>query len=182
MGYKQLDFVKRCQIYGLWRAGCKQTEIAKEIGVHKSTISRELNRNITFMRTKLGCWQYKPNYAQRYAEDRHKEKPKKIKFTKNVEKFVREKLLEDWSPEQISGYAKRHNLFSISHERIYQFILKDKKMKGELHKHLSHQNKKYRNAMAVRQDKDLLKIVCQLKNDRQLLMKKTGSGIGRLIQ
>lgn len=53
MGYKQLDFRKRCQIYGLWIAGHTQTEIAKEVGVHKSTISRELKRNITFVRTML---------------------------------------------------------------------------------------------------------------------------------
>lgn len=50
----------------------------------------------------------------------------------------------DWSPEQISGYAKRHHLFTISHERIYQFILKNKNAGGALHKHLRHQNKKYR--------------------------------------
>jgi transposase, IS30 family len=54
MGYKQLDFVKRCQIYGLWRAGYTNTAIAKEIGVHKSTITREFKRNITFIHTKLG--------------------------------------------------------------------------------------------------------------------------------
>jgi len=30
-----------------WKAGYKQVEIAKEIGVSQSTISRELNRNIT---------------------------------------------------------------------------------------------------------------------------------------
>jgi len=144
MSYKQLNYIKRCQIYAFWRAGYNQTKIAKEIGVHKSTISRELNRNITFVRTALGSWQYKPNYAQRYAEDRHKEKPKQIMFTKNVEAFIREKLLEDWSPEQISGYAKRHNLFSISHEWIYRFILKDKQRGGYLYKHLRHQNKKYR--------------------------------------
>ncbi|MEM1003024.1 MAG: IS30 family transposase [Bacteroidota bacterium] len=53
-------------------------------------------------------------------------------------------MLKDWSPEQISGYAKRHNLFSISHERIYQFILIDKQKGGDLYKHLRHQNKKYR--------------------------------------
>jgi IS30 family transposase len=51
MSYKQLDYLKRCRIYGLWRAGYTQTDIAKEIGVHKSTISRELNRNMTFVRT-----------------------------------------------------------------------------------------------------------------------------------
>jgi IS30 family transposase len=144
VGYKQLDFRKRCQIYGLWRAGHSQTDIAKEIGVHKSTISREFKRNITFVRTSLGCWQYKPNYAQTYADERHKIKNKQIKFTKEVEKFVRDKLLQDWSPDQISGYAERHNLFSISHERIYQFILKNKKKDGELYLHLRHQYKKYR--------------------------------------
>ena len=144
MAYKQLDYIQRCRIYGLWRAGHNQIEIAAEIGVHKSTISRELKRNITFVRTKLGSWQYKPDYAQFYAEDRRKKKPKCIKFTKEVEQFVREKLKEEWSPEQISGYAKRCKLFSISHERIYQFILADKEKGGQLYKHLRHQHKKYR--------------------------------------
>lgn len=144
MKYKQLDYLKRCQIYGLWRAGYTQTAIAKEVGVHKSTISREFTRNITFVRTALGSWQYKPNYAQTYADARHKEKPKHKKFIPEVEAFIREKLLEDWSPEQISGYAKKHDLFFISHERIYQFILKDKKKGGKLYLHLRHQHKKYR--------------------------------------
>lgn len=112
--------------------------------MQKSTISRELKKNITFVRTALGSWQYKPDYAQHYAEERRKEKPKQIKFTQDVEIFVHDKLLEDWSPEQISGYAKRHNLFSISHERIYQFVLVDKQKGGELYKHLRHQHKKYR--------------------------------------
>lgn len=144
MAYKQLDFRKRCQIYGLWRAGYNQTEIVKELGVHKSTISREFKRNITYVRTALGSWQYKPNYAQTYVENRHKDKPKQIKLTKEIAAFIREKILQDWSPEQISGYAKRHQLFSISHEYIYQFILKDKEKGGNLYKHLRHQHKKYR--------------------------------------
>lgn len=144
VAYNQLDFRKRCQIYGLWRAGYNQSEIAKEIGVHKSTISREFKRNITFVRTKLGSWQYKPNYAQGYTDERHKEKQKHIKFTNDIEKFVREKISHDWSPDQISGYAKRHNLFSISHEWIYQFILKNKNVGGKLYLHLRHQHKRYR--------------------------------------
>jgi len=144
MSHKQLDYLKRCKIQALWRAGYTQADIAEEIGVHKSTISRELHRNITFVRTALGSWQYKADYAQHYAKQRHKAKPKHVKFTKDVGSFVREKLIEDWSPDQISGYAKRHKLFFISHEWIYQFILKDKHKGGELHKHLRHQNKKYR--------------------------------------
>ena len=99
MAYKHLTFLQRCSIYGLWRAGHNQTEIAKEMGVHQSTISRELKRNITFVYTQLGSCQYKPHYAQSYTEHRHKDKPQRVKFTKEVETLVREKLLEDWSPE-----------------------------------------------------------------------------------
>lgn len=144
MGYKHLDYLKRCQIQALWKAGFNQSQIAKELDVHKSTISRELKKNITFVRTRLGYWTYKADYAQGYAEERRREKPKQTKFTSEVEDFVRSKLLENWSPDQISGYAKRHNLFSISHERIYQFILSDKKKGGTLYKYLRHQHKKYR--------------------------------------
>ncbi|GEM_PF-2335041 len=114
-----------------------------QIGVHKSTISRELKRNLTYVRTALGSWQYKPDYAQKYTEDRRKRKPKRIKFTKDVEQCVCEKIIDEWSQEQISGYAKRHKLFSISHERIYQFILADKEKGGQLYKQLRHQHKKY---------------------------------------
>jgi transposase, IS30 family len=144
MSHTHLNYLKRCQILGLWKAGFNQNQIAKEIGVHKSTISREFKRNLTFIRTKFGVWSYKPDYAQGYAQDRRKAKRHYYKFTKEVEEFVRSKLVEDWSPEQISGYAKRWDLFSISHERIYQFIMDDKHKDGELYKHLRHKNKKYR--------------------------------------
>lgn len=144
MAYKQLDFLKRCKIYAFWKAGYNQSQIAKEIGVHKSTISREFKRNITFVRTALGSWQYKTHYAQTYTDNRHRNKNKHRKFTPAVEKFVRKKLDEQWSPEQVCGYAKRHNLFSLCHEYIYRFILKDKKNGGKLYLNLRHQNKKYR--------------------------------------
>lgn len=110
----------------------------------QSTISRELNRNITFVRTKLGSWQYKPDYAQQYANERHKNKKKRVKLTDKVANFIRDKLNEKWSPEQISGYAKKHKLFYIGKEWIYQFILKDKGKGGKLYLNLRHQNKKYR--------------------------------------
>ncbi|HAU0368126.1 TPA: IS30 family transposase [Legionella pneumophila] len=144
MGYKHLDYLKRCKIQALWKAGFSQQKIADEVGVHKSTISRELNRNITFVRTRLGYWDYKADYAQSFAEQRKKAKPKFIKFTEPIKVFVIEKIQDEWSPEQISGYAKRCSIFSLSHEWIYQFILKNKKQGGALYKHLRHQHKKYR--------------------------------------
>ncbi|MGC1853953.1 MAG: helix-turn-helix domain-containing protein [Candidatus Aquirickettsiella sp.] len=102
MGYKQLDFRKRCQIYGLWKSGHNQTEIAKEIGGPKSTISREFKRNTCLRRrAQWGNWEYKTHYAQTYADERHKNKPKRIKFTKAVEKFVDEKALGFATPNEI---------------------------------------------------------------------------------
>lgn len=138
MAYKQLDFLKMCKIYAFWKAGYNQSQIAREIGVYKSTISREFKRNITFVRTALGSWQYKTHYAQTYTDNRHTNKNKHRKFTPEVEKFVRKKLDEQWSPEQICGHAKRHNLFSLCHEYIYRFILKDKKNGGTLYLNLRH--------------------------------------------
>lgn len=144
MGFKHLDYIKRCQILAFWKAGYNQTDIAKEIGVNQSTISRELSRNITYVRTRMGVWQYKPDYAEAYARERHRKKHKKIKLTAEAAQFIREKLQLKWSPEQISGYAKKHGLFLIGKEWIYQYILKDKRKGGKLFLNLRHQNKRYR--------------------------------------
>lgn len=144
MGFKQLTYLQRCKIQAFWKAGCTEQKIADEIGVHKSTISREFGRNMVWVHTRLGYWTYKADYAQTYAENRRKNKKYPIKFNDAVERFVREKLIEDWSSEQISGYAAKNCIFWISHERIYQYILKDKEQGGDLFKHLRHQHKKYR--------------------------------------
>jgi IS30 family transposase len=44
--FKQLSLHQRYQIEALLKAGQNQTSIATIIGVHRSTISRELSRNI----------------------------------------------------------------------------------------------------------------------------------------
>jgi IS30 family transposase len=43
--YKQLTGEQRYQISGLKKAGLNQSQIVDEVGVHKSTISREFGRN-----------------------------------------------------------------------------------------------------------------------------------------
>jgi transposase, IS30 family len=144
MSHKHLNYLTRCQILALWKTGFNRNQIAKEVGVHKSTISREFKRNLAFLHTRPGCWVYKPDYAQFYADERRKAKRHYYKFTEEIADFVREKLLHDWSPEQVSGYGKRWKLFSISHERIYQYIIEDKRNGGELYKHLRHKNIRYR--------------------------------------
>jgi len=55
-------------------------------------------------------------------------------------------LEQGWSPEQISDRLKKEQKVCISHEWIYQYILKDKQAGGELYRHLRCK-KKYRCAI-----------------------------------
>src|SRR5210317_2661053 len=43
---------------------------------------------------------------------------------------------DDWSPEQISGWIFLERQITVSHESIYQFILKNKRQGGDLYQHL----------------------------------------------
>ncbi len=68
-GYTQPTQGQRYQIEALLKAGHKQTEMAKVLDVHKSTISRELKRNRSLR-------EYRPKQAQRLADKRRQEKVK----------------------------------------------------------------------------------------------------------
>jgi IS30 family transposase len=50
--------------------------------------------------------------------------------------MVEGRLREDWSPEQISLWLAQQKRLSISHERIYQYVLEDKRLGGDLYRHL----------------------------------------------
>jgi transposase, IS30 family len=44
--YKQLTYEQRCHIEAYMKTGFSQRQIARLVGVHQSTISRELRRNL----------------------------------------------------------------------------------------------------------------------------------------
>jgi IS30 family transposase len=50
--------------------------------------------------------------------------------------FAQEKLLEQWSPDQISAHLRAAGQGCISHEAVYQRIYADKRMGGLLWKNL----------------------------------------------
>jgi IS30 family transposase len=97
-----------------------QTLIAERLGRSKSTISRELRRN----RSRNGYWAVA---AQRKAERRRRERPWVAKMQRpDVRRYVRERLRQRWSPDQIAGRSHsdfphdRHR--QISHQTIYAWI------------------------------------------------------------
>jgi IS30 family transposase len=126
--YAQLTQEERYQIHALMKAGHNQTEIAEMLGRHKSTISRELRRN-------RGLRGYRPKQAHRLSVERRQSKAQpRIASAHWV--LVERLLREDWSPEQISLWLNDEAGIQISHEWIYQYVLQDKSMGGDLYRHL----------------------------------------------
>jgi IS30 family transposase len=137
--YKHLTIAQRHKIKALHQAGHSLSFIGSQLGIHKSTISRELKRNAR-------QWgSYDPNVAQQIAADRKERFSLNRKFSRGMEKFIQEKLQsQQWSPEQIQGYCQQNNIPMVSHQRIYQFIYQDKEYGGTLYQHLSTARKKCR--------------------------------------
>jgi len=133
MNYNQLTQCQRYQIHALLKSEHNQTEIAQTIGVHKTTISRELKRN-------QGQRGYRPKQAHRKAVKRRSWDRRRIPPQTWV--WIEEKIRQDWSPEQISLWMRKYESYSVSHEWIYQYIYADKRAGGDLHKHLRCQKKR----------------------------------------
>jgi IS30 family transposase len=133
--YQQLTSEQRYQISALKRMGHSLTEIATELEVHKSTISRELVRN-------MGERGYRPKQAGEKARARRANATPKKRISAETWSVVDEKLRQDWSPEQISGWLEKHQSMRISHEWIYQHILVDQRAAGDLYTHLRQQGKR----------------------------------------
>jgi transposase, IS30 family len=132
--YKQLTCEQRYAIKILKEKDFLQKDIAAAIGVNKSTISRELKRN-------SGKRGYRPKQAQQKAVERRRDKsPPRI--GKDIWDKVKTKIEKDWSPEQISGRLKETEDIRISHEWIYQFIIKDRQTGGDLYTHLRCRSKR----------------------------------------
>jgi IS30 family transposase len=128
LAYAQLTREQRYQIYILRKAGHLQNFIAKEIGVHPATISRELERG----RGRRG---YRPKQADELAAAR-KQKRYRARISAATWALIESLVRQDWSPEQVSGWLSKEKRECVSHERIYQYIYADKARGGTLFHHL----------------------------------------------
>jgi IS30 family transposase len=133
MSYTQLTRGQRYQIKALKKAGHNQTEIATNLGCHKSTISRELKRN-------CGQKGYRPHQADELAYDRQCA-AYRARIAWETWQQVERLLRQQWSPEQISGWLKKEKQPSVSHECIYLYVYAEKRRGGTLHRHLRSQKK-----------------------------------------
>ena len=117
--YTHLNLVERDVITTMLSEKKSLGEIAKALGRSKSTISRELKRNSS-PHYKL----YLSHRAHGRAVDRREKAARRPRLKNDrIDSYVRAKLKEGWSPEQIAGKIDiDHPNLSISHEAIYQYI------------------------------------------------------------
>ena len=129
MKYTHLTQDERYQIAILAKAGHDQSDIARVMNRHKSSISREMKRN-------RGARGYRPKQAHEFSQARMRACENDPRVTAETWAMVDVKLGETWSPEQVSGYLKVNGQTTVSHESIYQRIYADKRAGGALHRTL----------------------------------------------
>ena len=116
-------------------------ELARALGRHPSTISREIRRN-------GGRGAYRSTCAEQRAREQAK-RPKVCKLARSpsLQRAVAKQLGDDWSPEQIAGWLRRtfpgDSSMHVSPETLYRslFVQTRGVLKAELRDHLRSQQR-----------------------------------------
>jgi IS30 family transposase len=130
MTYHQLTQEERYLITAQLMCGHSPARIARLLDRHRSTIMRELRRNVTNHDGK-----YRAEKAHSYATARRRRCRRRARFSAAELAMVARLLRRKWSAEQISGVLKKRGTLRISHETIYRRIRWDKKTGGDLWRH-----------------------------------------------
>ncbi len=149
MAQPQLTLAQRYNISGYLQAGTSKHRIAFLINVHHSTVFREIQRNSI-------NGKYNPEAAHRKSKDRRQNARKFNNISQESWHLVEKLLNLDFSPEQISGFLKRTEIVTISHEWIYQYLLVDKQAGGDLWRHLRWSQKKRRKRYGKKDHRGLI--------------------------
>jgi IS30 family transposase len=122
--------------------GVTKVEVGQELGCHPGTIRRELKRNQT-------AGTYLPARAQALAEERRRSSKAPWKMERpDLAAFVKDGLLQYWSPEEIAGrWRKKHPRRRrqwVSPPCLYDWIWRQKAQGHSWHRYLRRAYKKRR--------------------------------------
>ena len=124
-----LELADRIKLETLVDQGTKVIEIAKYLKCHKTTIYRELGKS-----------QPDGHYSAHFANSLTKTNLSIGRYQGPEEetiKLIEAKILRSqWSPEQISGWLRKHYQVVVSHVWIYKHVEKDRAEGGELYNHM----------------------------------------------
>jgi IS30 family transposase len=132
--YRHFTLEERRTLFRLLHAKLPITEIAGQLGRHRSTIYREIARN-EFREVK----QYRGYYPVTAEDSARRRRRRQCKLVRDprLRSHGVEKLKLWWSPEQIAGRLKVAGEDGrLCHETIYQFVYSPEGRALELHRHL----------------------------------------------
>lgn len=146
MSYTHFTEKERYVISHLKSAKFSIREIARRLGRHHTSISREIKRNGPKYTDYAPYWYY---VAQPVADNRrHKARSHRRQNHQPLVNYVMEKLRLDWPPEVIAAKLQLDfpddKRMRISHETIYRWIYLDASQAGNLYSHLRRRHKKRR--------------------------------------
>lgn len=121
--HKHIKQSDRVCIEFLLKKNYTNTKIGEELGFHRTTIQREINRNSI-------NGTYKSHTAQKKTKERKVYSKTKYRLIDNdisIKKLVVSHMKNDWSPEQISGTYR-----TTSHMTIYRYLDRNRGLKKYL--------------------------------------------------
>lgn len=155
--YRHLTEQDRDFLCLMLQKGYKKGKIAAILGVHRSTVYREIKRNIfvpNYIQEKI----YHGWHAQSEYLSRRKRKSKLI-CKEGLRTNVHQKLAQGWSPWQIEGRLREESNGQsvISHETIYRYIYSAPDIRNQFYKKLrrKHFYRKKRNERNHRIPKEM---------------------------
>jgi len=118
--YKQFSRETRIELAVLIRAGHSFKECAAELGMMKSSVTREVSRNADEHGRYTGAAAHR-----RHCERRTRAKLRSLKIQNDpfLRRYIRRRLAKRDSPEQIAGRIALEGKYrTVSHESIYKWI------------------------------------------------------------
>lgn len=126
--YSRVSYGLRCQIEAFLQTKISVKDMATLLGLHKTTIYREIKRN-----------NFGENYTAALAQQNSIKnfsycRRKKL-INEELGQAVEAKLALGWSPEQISGRFKRERIGHFCHQTIYKYISDNQPLRGFLRRY-----------------------------------------------
>ena len=127
--FKYLTMAQRGQIEALLKIGVSKVQIAKQVGIARSTLYDELKRG-TVEQLDSNLKVHKKYFAEtgQLVYEKHRNnsrKPYKLAQSYEFIKYAEEEILEKkLSPDAVCGYAKKNNLFDniVCTKTLYNYI------------------------------------------------------------
>ena len=122
--YSHLNKEQRYQIEALLESGISKDVIAGQLGIHRSSIYREIKRND---KQQHKGSTYKADFAHHLTLKRKQLRSRYKKRDYAIERRIIWLLKHHWSPEQIAVVCKQRNIPMLSIEAIYLWIYEQKR-------------------------------------------------------